>query len=254
MEETTSDMSRTAAVTGVLILLTPNILVWVVYFVWGLGSSTEKLWKLGMLRFTYDVWTAPGGFTYDVWIWIMLLAVYAAAGILLLPGDVFYGPTMDSRHKPTYRHTAVPYHVLSMGLAGYLLLIKNVPCWPIYRLFPGITVGITGFGLLVCVLLYIKDSVSPSPGESGTTGSRVFDFYWGLELYTRIGKHLDMKAVVHLPRGVGGLAVLCAGQLEGASGAQWLELVDGCVRNLAIILHSKMHLGRRVVQQRLRVC
>lgn len=192
-EDTSSDLSMTSAVTGVLILLTPNILVWLVYFVCGLGSSTEEVYRLGFLRFTYNAWTAPGGFTYELWMWILLLAVYAAAGLLFLPGDVFYGPTTNSGHTPTYRHTAVPYYVLSMGIAGYLLLVRDIPCWPIYRMFPGIAVGITVFGLLVCALLYVKGTLWPSPGEWGSSGSCVFDFYWGLELYPRIGKHLDIK-------------------------------------------------------------
>ncbi|KAG0421069.1 hypothetical protein HPB47_003031 [Ixodes persulcatus] len=69
-EETSSDLSMTSAVTGVLILLTPNILVWLVYLVCGLGSSTEEVYRLGFLRFTYNAWTAPGGFTYELWMWI----------------------------------------------------------------------------------------------------------------------------------------------------------------------------------------
>ncbi|KAG0421068.1 hypothetical protein HPB47_003030 [Ixodes persulcatus] len=80
-----------------------------------------------------------------------------------------------------------------MGIAGYLLLVRDIPCWPIYRMFPGIAVGITVFGLLVCALLYVKGTLWPSPGEWGSSGSCVFDFYWGLELYPRIGKHLDIK-------------------------------------------------------------
>ncbi|CAN7984942.1 unnamed protein product [Ixodes hexagonus] len=193
MEETTLNLPKAAVLSGALMLVAPSILVGLVYFVCELKSSTEEFWRLGIFRFLYNAWTAPGSTSYDMWIWIVLLVVYTAAGMLLLPGDVYYGPVTNSGHKPVYRNTAVPFYVLSMAIAGYVFLVKNIPCWPIYRMFPGITVGLTFFGLLASVLLYVKGNVWPSPGEHGTTGSRVFDFYWGLELYPRIGKHWDIK-------------------------------------------------------------
>jgi hypothetical protein len=39
--------------------------------------------------------------------------------------------------------------------------------------------------------------LAPSSSDSGTTGSMLFDFYWGYELYPRIGRHFDIKTWVN---------------------------------------------------------
>lgn len=49
------------------------------------------------------------------------------------------------------------------------------------------------FAFAVCVALFIKGSVSPSPGPHGHSGNPIFDFYWGLELYPRLGRWFDVK-------------------------------------------------------------
>jgi len=42
------------------------------------------------------------------------------------------------------------------------------------------------FALAFCTMLLIKGYLAPSSTDSGTTGSTIHDFYWGMELYPRI--------------------------------------------------------------------
>lgn len=49
------------------------------------------------------------------------------------------------------------------------------------------------FSLVFCAFLYVKGNLAPSSSDSGSTGSLIFDFYWGMELFPRIGKHFDLK-------------------------------------------------------------
>ena len=42
------------------------------------------------------------------------------------------------------------------------------------------------FALLFCAMLLIKGHVAPSSTDSGSNGSVVMDYYWGMELYPRI--------------------------------------------------------------------
>ncbi|XP_039115811.1 7-dehydrocholesterol reductase-like [Dioscorea cayenensis subsp. rotundata] len=51
---------------------------------------------------------------------------------------------------------------------------------------------VTG-SLVFCVFLYIKGHLAPSSSDSGSSGNVIIDFYWGMELYPRIGKHFDIK-------------------------------------------------------------
>ena len=58
---------------------------------------------------------------------------------------------------------------------------------------------LTIVGLVLSCLLYIKGHVSPSPGVFGSSGNPLFDFYWGIELYPRIGPFnlFDLKTIVN---------------------------------------------------------
>ncbi|XP_062085888.1 7-dehydrocholesterol reductase-like [Humulus lupulus] len=65
------------------------------------------------------------------------------------------------------------------------------------------------FGSLVfCILLYIKGHVAPSSTDSGSSGNIIIDFYWGMELYPRIGKNFDIKVFTNCRFGMMSWAVL----------------------------------------------
>ena len=49
--------------------------------------------------------------------------------------------------------------------------------------------------------------LSPSSSDSGTTGSIMFDYYWGMELFPRVGP-LDIKTWTNCRMGMGGWGVL----------------------------------------------
>jgi len=65
------------------------------------------------------------------------------------------------------------------------------------------------FGSFVfCIFLYIKGHVAPSSTDSGSSGNVIIDFYWGMELYPRIGKHFDIKVFTNCRFGMMSWAVL----------------------------------------------
>ena len=63
----------------------------------------------------------------------------------------------------------------------------------------------------VLLMLYFdfdfQGRVAPSSSDSGTTGSTMFDYYWGMELFPRIGP-LDIKTWTNCRMGMGGWGVL----------------------------------------------
>ncbi|KAL1416213.1 hypothetical protein MTO96_006472 [Rhipicephalus appendiculatus] len=116
-----------------------------------------------------------------------------ALSIQLLDGKAYRGPPTSSGYRPVYRNSGFTYYVLSMLIAGYFLVDKDLPGYAIYRSIPYLVAVLIIVGFAVSTLLYVKGLTSPSPGEHGSSGNVVFDFFWGLELYPRIGKRFDVK-------------------------------------------------------------
>lgn len=50
--------------------------------------------------------------------------------------------------------------------------------------------NLASFGF--CFFLLAKGHIAPSSSDSGSCGSLLYDFYWGMELYPRLGP-LDLK-------------------------------------------------------------
>ncbi|CAA6671151.1 unnamed protein product [Spirodela intermedia] len=59
-----------------------------------------------------------------------------------------------------------------------------------------------------CILLHIKGYLVPSSTDSGSSGNLIIDFYWGMELYPRIGKSFDIKVFTNCRFGMMSWAVL----------------------------------------------
>jgi 7-dehydrocholesterol reductase len=65
------------------------------------------------------------------------------------------------------------------------------------------------FGSFIfCIFLYLKGRVAPSSTDSGSCGNIIIDFYWGMELYPRIGKNFDIKVFTNCRFGMMSWAVL----------------------------------------------
>jgi len=50
--------------------------------------------------------------------------------------------------------------------------------------------------LVFCLLLYIKGALAPSSTDHHISGNFIFDYFWGVELYPRVGA-LDLKMLVN---------------------------------------------------------
>ena len=54
----------------------------------------------------------------------------------------------------------------------------------------------------------MQGRTAPSSSDAGSTGSLMYDFYWGMELYPRIGPHFDLKTWTNCRMGMMGWGVL----------------------------------------------
>lgn len=176
-----------------LLFFVPNVVVCAISFVVTYASSVAEALQHGLLSFWYDAWTLHGAGTPQTWVFLAIFTAYSGLSLLILPGETYYGPPTLTGHRPVYRKTGFMYYIITMAIAAFILLVQDARAWSIYRNLPGVAVSLTVIAYVVPVLLYIKGRLKPSAGEHGTTGSFIFDFYWGLELYPRIGERLDIK-------------------------------------------------------------
>ncbi|XP_049528801.1 uncharacterized protein LOC119462124 [Dermacentor silvarum] len=168
----------------VLILSMPITLMCAISFVITHKSSPSLVLKSGFGKFFYRACIEQGFGTLEAWTFAVTFTLYSAFSIHLLAGKAYRGPPTSS---------GFTYYGLSMLIACYFLIGKDLPGYPIYRGMPSLVVVLTVEGLIVSVLLYFNGLLSPSPGEHGPSGSAMFDFFSGLKLYPSEGKRFDVK-------------------------------------------------------------
>ena len=61
---------------------------------------------------------------------------------------------------------------------------------------------------LIDIPMRTQGRSAPSSSDAGTTGSLLYDFYWGMELYPRLGAAFDLKTWTNCRMGMMGWAVL----------------------------------------------
>ncbi|XP_075534065.1 uncharacterized protein LOC142567798 isoform X2 [Dermacentor variabilis] len=182
-----------ALLPAVIMLLMPNVVVCTVCFVVSHSSSTTKALEFGFSKFWHESWASQGFAALETWAFIVAFTVYSGLSLLLIHGSTYHGPPTSSGYRPVYRKSGFTYYVITMTIAACVLIVVDAPCQVAYRCMPGLAAALALFAFAIPLLLYAKGRMSPSPGEHGTTGRLVLDFYWGMELYPRIGERLDIK-------------------------------------------------------------
>ena len=79
----------------------------------------------------------------------------------------------------------------------------------VYEIFGSILSSLNLFAFLFCWALYAKGVLAPSSTDHGSTGSVLYDFYWGRELHPRLlGGRFDIKHWTNCRFGMMAWAVL----------------------------------------------
>mmetsp|Transcript_29310 Transcript_29310/g.73636 ORF Transcript_29310/g.73636 Transcript_29310/m.73636 type:complete len:477 (+) Transcript_29310:213-1643(+) len=163
------------------------------------AEGPAGLWKL---------WPSPG---QEAWAIIGVFGLVEALLQLFLPGKTFHGPTSPKGNVPVYKANGMPAYVTTLLL--FFGVWKSGMYNParVYDLLGEIFAALNIFSLAFCAFLNLKGYIAPSSTDSGTTGSLVYDYYWGMELYPRIGKHFDIKTWTNCRVGMmgWGILVLC---------------------------------------------
>eukprot|EP00908_Phaeocystis_cordata_P000890 Transcript_10970.p1 GENE.Transcript_10970~~Transcript_10970.p1 ORF type:complete len:477 (-),score=225.75 Transcript_10970:116-1546(-) len=186
----------------VLIMISTPYLAYIVTYITDMEEPT-------LTKFMNKIYT-EGGLSVNAEILKVLQPTAEAATLLLVfnfvalliywwPGKTEYGPVTINGHQPEYADNGVAHSVLFTlsFLAGSDLFLGWYKLSVLYDHFPATIGALNFFGLAFCAFLYAKGRYFPSGPDSGTSGhGPCFDYYWGMELYPRVGG-VDVKKFVN---------------------------------------------------------
>lgn len=191
VEGTLARLVRTVVGPLLLVTLCPPTVMLLWYINTALKGSPAAFAQLvaeqGFVATLQAIWAPVFFGTPTAW---AILAVFAGTQLALMrlvPGRRFLGPPSPSGHVPVYQANgfqcfAITVGLYAIGAYGLHLFSPAIA----YDHFGGILGALNTFSLVFCLGLYLKGRYRPSPGDHGLSGSPIFDYYWGTELYPRV--------------------------------------------------------------------
>ncbi|RWW87508.1 hypothetical protein BHE74_00003657 [Ensete ventricosum] len=215
-----SDLPSTSF--SLIVKIKPHCPVWytMVHADGSVFQTFEYLKQHG-LQGLKDIWPAPSPIAWKL---IACFGAFEAIIQLALPGKRVEGPISPNGNIPVYKVCLgiiyLENHISTCnanGLQAYAVtLVTYLSLWwfgifnpvIVYDHLGEIYSALVMGSLVFCLLLYLKGHVAPSSSDSGSSGNFIIDFYWGMELYPRIGKHFDIKVFTNCRFGMMSWAVL----------------------------------------------
>eukprot|EP00245_Coleochaete_scutata_P012820 TRINITY_DN5029_c0_g1_i1.p1 TRINITY_DN5029_c0_g1~~TRINITY_DN5029_c0_g1_i1.p1 ORF type:complete len:493 (+),score=88.62 TRINITY_DN5029_c0_g1_i1:52-1479(+) len=191
-----------------LLLACPPTVIYMWYILCKLDGSLVafiQLCREGGIAGVWAVWPAP---TLTAWAIIFSFVAFEIVLLLLLPGKIFVGPISPAGNRPIYKCNGLQAYFTTFAV--YITIWRMGWFNPsiVYDHLGEIISALNIGSFLFCIFLYIKGHVAPSSSDWGSSGNIVFDFFWGMELYPRIGKWFDVKTFTNCRFGMMGWAVL----------------------------------------------
>ena len=126
---------------------------------------------------------------------------------MYLPGKEFRATTTANGNVPVYKANGVQSLLVTV--------LAFFACWhfdltspkEVYDLFGEMLSGMAIFSIFFCLFLQIKGHLAPTDEDSGSCGNHIYDFWWGMELYPKIGK-FNIKQFTNCRFGMMAWAVL----------------------------------------------
>lgn len=166
--------------------------------------------------------------------YVAVFGAFQAALQVLVPGAEFVGPISPMGNRPVYKANGVQCFLIT--------LVAFFAAWHfgvfeparVYDQFGEMLNFLNIFGNVLCLFLTIKGYVAPSSTDSGSTGSFLFDYFWGTELYPRLlGGRFDIKQWTNCRMGLMAWSVLplcfMAKQMEASETGQPANSMLVCV-------------------------
>lgn len=200
------------------------------------GSMSEFLENIerGGLKYMVDSYPrmSMNGFYH-----ILGFGIIQAFFQLVLPGRPFYGPVTPKGNIPVYRANGVQSYVATLAVLFGTWKLGYFNPGEVYDSMGEIVSTSNVFSLVFCGFLYLKGRFLPSSTDNGSTGSFLFDYYWGRELFPRVGQHFDIKTWTNCRMGMMSWAVLPL-----CYAVKQAELNDGMASNTMLVSVALMQI------------
>lgn len=184
----------------------------------------------GVVGGFFAIWAPVFWGSPVAWKAIAIFSLFQLLFMRYLPGKTFLGPLTPKGNIPEYKANGPLAFLLTLLIFVYSTFVWDLfPATLIYDHLGEILGALNVLSLAFCAFLYVKGRFFPSSSDAGVTGNAVFDYYWGTELYPRLGKY-DLKQFTNCRFGMmsWGLILLsyCAkqDQLYGLSNALVLSV------------------------------
>ncbi|CAI5476939.1 unnamed protein product [Closterium sp. Yama58-4] len=194
-----------------MLVLTPPIAIYMWFIMAKTDGSIFKFWqflqsKESMMDGLLEAWPSP--FSPIAWKIIGAFAAFEAILQVLLPGKEFVGPVSPAGNRPIYWCNGFQAYMVS--IVTYVFIWRAGWFNPslVYDNFGSILSALNVASLLLCLFLYAKGHLAPSSSDWGSSGNFIQDFFWGMELYPRIGKYFDIKTFTNCRFGMMSWALL----------------------------------------------
>lgn len=133
-----------------------------------------------------ESYATPRPFTKEASILLLVFFSLALGLTKLLPGGVCLGPPSPTGYRNTYHANGLLYW-LSMNFLFFLALyLKLLRPGLLYDHYGEILSTLNLIAIGLCILLYFKGKYWPSSRDNGPSGSVIFDFFYGTELYPKV--------------------------------------------------------------------
>ncbi len=171
-----------------LILVCPPFVMLMWYTNTTLNGSTSQLLNLiqsqGLFSTIYQVWQPYFFGSATAWTILACFAVFELILMKAVPGKPFAGPITENGNVPRYKANGFATYLITMiCFCVFSFGLQLFPATIIYDELGPLFGALNLASLIVCALLYLKGRYAPSSTDSGVSGSLLFDYYWGTELY-----------------------------------------------------------------------
>jgi 7-dehydrocholesterol reductase len=181
-----------------LILLCPPFAMIIWYTNTKLAGSIAELWGMinthGFFATIYTIWHPIFWGSSTAWLMITCFVFLQIILMRILPGKTFNGPITAQGNLPIYKANGLLAFVTTI-VVFYMssFYFHLFPASIIYDHLGQLLGALNIASLLLCLLLYLKGRFAPSSTDASYTGHFIFDYYWGTELYPRLGRwHIKM--------------------------------------------------------------
>ena len=141
------------------------------------GSAAEFLRGLAAGGASYLAACHPA----PSWASLRYIAAFGAVQAslqLFLPGRRFEGPPTPKGNVPVYTANGVQAYAATLALFFGAWRAGLFDPGAVYDHLGSIVSTSNLLSLALCAALYLKGTYAPSSTDAGSTGSRLFDFYW----------------------------------------------------------------------------